>query len=186
LLRAAELAVENLAEHPTSVDQPAVETIERADFALMSYVARALAGNKASTLALFPAYRELQQHNHAERIHPADLWQVEWRWLDLPADASARPMPASSARAAFEAALLKAMREQNPLDQPAHAAALSELCAALAAGLPPEQPRSRTLWQLAAAMFQAQSLGLLRADAFVKRLGSRLLSQLRVIARGDA
>jgi len=186
LLRAAERAVENLAEHPTSVDLPAVETIERADFALMSYIARALAGNKTSTLALFPAYRELQQFNHAERIHPAELWQFEWRWLELPADASARPLPASSARAAFEAALLKAMREQNPQAQPAHAAALSELCAALAAGLPPEQPRSRTLWQLAAAVFQAQALDLLVPDAFVKRLGSRLLSQLRVIARGDA
>ncbi|WP_077034187.1 Hpt domain-containing protein [Pelomonas sp. KK5] len=185
LLRASEVAVENLAEHPASVDLQAVETIERADFALMSYIARALAGNKTSTLALFPAYRELQAFNHAERAHPADLWQKEFRWLELPADSTARPLPASAARAAFEAVLLKAMREQSPTGQAVHARTLSELCAALAAGLPPEQPRSRTLWQLAAAVYEAQSLALLPVDAFVKRLGSRLLAQLRLIAQGD-
>ena len=149
LLRAAETAVAYLAERPASVDLDAVEIIERADFALLSFIARLLAGNRTSTLALFPAYRELQTFNNADRVHPADLWQVEWRWLALPADATARAVPASTVRAPFEATLLKAMREQNPAAQTAHAAAMSELCAALAAGIPPEQPHSRTLWQLA-------------------------------------
>ena len=185
VLRAAEFAVEALGRQPGNADVHAVETIERADFALLSYIARLLAGNKASTLALFPAYRELQTLNGADRIHPADLWQVEWRWLELPRDPSTRPLPAEALRAPFEATLLKAMREQNPTAQAAHAGSLSDLCAALAAGLPPTQPHSRTLWQLAAALFQAQSLGLLTPDAYVKRMGSRLLSQLRAVAQGD-
>ncbi|MET0519225.1 MAG: Hpt domain-containing protein, partial [Burkholderiaceae bacterium] len=180
LLRAAEVAVERLALNPTSVDLAGVETIERADFALLSLMARMLAGNKSSTLALFPAYRELQAFNGVERIHPADLWQYDWQWRDLPADASAVAVPAESVRASFEAALLKVMRTPTA----ANARALSDLCAALAAGLNP--PNSRILWQLAAAVFEAQAEGLLDADAYVKRLGSRLLSQLRVLGQGDA
>ena len=180
VLRAAEVAVERLAQNPGNVELASVEIIERAHFALLSYVARLLAGNKSSTLALFPGYRDLQMLNGAERIHPADLWQFEWSWRELPRDAHARPLTQETVRTQFESALLKHMREPSK----AHAATLSDLCASLAGGL--NGPRSRTLWQLASAMFEAQSLGLLTLDAFVKRLGSRLLSQMRVVAQGDA
>ena len=180
LLRAAEQAVATLAQQPANVDVKTVEMIERADFALLAFMARLLAGNKVSPLTLFPSYRELQTFNGAERIHPADLWPQPWRWLVLPVDSSARPLAAVVVRGPFESTLLKQMREPNV----AYARALSELCAALAAGL--TEPHSKTLWQLAAALFQAQAMELLNTDAFTKRLGSRLLSQLRVVAQGDA
>ncbi len=173
LLRAAETAVQRLAQSPQSIEPAAVELIERADFALLSYVARLLAGNKASGLALFPAYRELQTWNGAERIHPADLWGQDFAWRELPRDAAARALAPEAVRSAFEAALLKQMRSPGA----EHAAQLSELCAGLAAGLTDVQ--ARCLWQLAAAQFQAQAQGLLRPDTYAKRLGSRLLSQLR-------
>ncbi|MCZ8077092.1 MAG: Hpt domain-containing protein, partial [Paucibacter sp.] len=174
VLRAAEQAVLRLAERTDLVDPFRVETIERANFALLSYIARLLAGNKASTLSLFPAYRELQTFNDAERVHPADLWQYEWRWRDVPAEPGCAALAPEQGRAPFEAALLKHMRTPSP----AFAGRLSDLCAGLAAGLIDTQ--GRTLWQLAAAQFQAQALGLLDGDAFVKRLGSRLLSQLKL------
>jgi chemosensory pili system protein ChpA (sensor histidine kinase/response regulator) len=188
VLLAAEKAVTALAEAPASIDLAHVETIERANFALLSLVARMLAGGSTasqigspiSTLSLFPAYRDLQTMNGAERIHPADLWQFEWSWRHLPKDVRAQALPAATVRPAFEAVLLKHMR--NPSAE--HARSLSELSAGLAAGL--EGPRSKTLWQLAAAMFEAQALGLLEVDALVKRLGSRLLSQMRAVAQGDA
>ncbi|MBA4340775.1 MAG: hybrid sensor histidine kinase/response regulator [Methylibium sp.] len=178
VLRAAEAAVARLARQPLSVDLQAVETIERADFALLAYIARLLAGSKTSSLALFAPYRELQQLNDAERIHPADLWSQEFAWRELPAEPAVQPLAPSAARAAFEAMLLRQMRGPRP----EYAAGLSDLCAGLAAGL--AQPQARTLWQLAAAQFQAQALGLLNQDVYLKRLGSRLLAQLR--AGGDA
>lgn len=178
LLRAAEAAVAQLARQPMSVDVQAVETIERADFALLAYIARLLAGNKTSSLALFAPYRELQALVGAERVHPADLWSYEFSWRELPAEATARALAPEQVRAAFEATLLKQMRTPRP----EYAAALGDLCAGLAAGL--ASPQARTLWRLAAAQFQAQAQGLLRQDVYVKRLGSRLLSQLR--AGGDA
>jgi chemosensory pili system protein ChpA (sensor histidine kinase/response regulator) len=178
VLRAAEAAVARLARQPLSVDLQAVETIERADFALLAYIARLLAGSKTSTLALFAPYRELQQLNDAERIHPADLWNQEFAWRELPPEPQLQPLAATAARAAFESTLLKQMRAPKP----EFAASLSDLCAGLAAGQ--AQVHARTLWQLAAAQFQAQSRGLLNQDVYVKRLGSRLLAQLR--AGGDA
>jgi len=182
LLRAAEQAVARLAQHPTRVDVATVETIERADFALMSFIARLLAGNQGSPLALFPAYRELQQLNDAERVHPADLWGgQDWRWRELPADPSAEAQGAAVLRGPFEQALLKQMREPGA----AHARMLSDLCAAIAAGCA-DQPHARTLWQLAAAVFEGEAAGLLKPDAYLKRNGSRLLAMIRKAGAGDA
>ncbi|RQO59328.1 hybrid sensor histidine kinase/response regulator [Paucibacter sp. KBW04] len=185
VLRAAEQAVSNLAQHPANIDLPKVEIIERADFALLSLISRLLAGTPASALSLFPSFRELQALNGAERIHPADLWTFDWRWRELPEDVSAQAQSPAALRGPFEATLLKQMREPSETMARAYAAKLSDLCAALAADLV-GAPRSRTLWQLAAAMFEAQAQGLLVADPFVKRLGSRLLAQLRAVDKGDA
>lgn len=179
VLRAAETAVARLAERPLEVETSTVETIERADFALLAYVARLLAGNKTSTLALYPSYRELQQLNGAERIHPADLWQYDWAWRSIPLEAGVLPRSPEAVRAPFEAALLRHMREPSS----AHAANLSGLCAGLAASLP--AGTGRTLWQLAAAVFEGQALKLIVSDAYTKRLGSRLLHELRLVGQGD-
>ncbi|MGQ3094249.1 MAG: Hpt domain-containing protein [Roseateles sp.] len=179
VLRAAEAAVARLAERPLEVELSTVETIERADFALLAYVARLLAGNKTSSLALYPSYRALQQLNGAERIHPADLWQYDWAWRSIAPETGVQPRPAEAVRAPFESALLRHMREPSS----AHAANLSGLCAGLAATLPAGS--SRTLWQLAAAVFEGQALRLIPSDGYTKRLGSKLLHELRVVEQGD-
>ncbi len=179
VLRAAEAAVARLAERPLDVDAATVDVIERADFALLAFVARLLAGNKTSALALYPSYRALQQLNGVDRIHPADLWAYDWSWRSIPLDASVLPRSPDAVRAPFEAALLRHMREPSS----SHAANLSGLCAGLAAALPPGT--GRTLWQLAAAVFEGQALKLLGSDAYTKRLGSKLLHELRVAGRGD-
>lgn len=180
VLRAAETAVERLAERPLEVEASSVDIIERADFALLTYVARLLAGSKTSPLALYPSYRDLQQLNGAERIHPADLWPMDWSWRQIPLEPGIAPRPPEAVRAPFEAALLRQMREPSS----AHAANLSGLCAGLAAALP--AGNSRTLWQLAAAVFEGQALRLLGSDTYTKRLGSKLLHELRVLGREEA
>ena len=74
LLRAAEKAVENLAEHPASVDLAAVETIERADFALLSYIARLLAGiGRALASAGSSSQRNSTGHRSAGWTRSASL-----------------------------------------------------------------------------------------------------------------
>jgi chemosensory pili system protein ChpA (sensor histidine kinase/response regulator) len=177
VLRAAEAAVNRLAEKPLNVEASAVDTIERANFALLAYVARLLAGNKTSSLSLYPGYRALQQLNGVERIHPADLWQYDWSWRSIPPEEGVPPRSAEAVRAPFEAALLRHMREPSS----AHAANLSGLCAGLAASLP--AGNTRTLWQLAAAVFEGQALKLIGSDAYTKRLGSKLLHELRRVGQ---
>ena len=61
-----------------------VDDIEHASFALLDYLARMLAGKTVSSLSLFPQYRAVQEAAGAERVHPADLWAMDWRWRELP------------------------------------------------------------------------------------------------------
>lgn len=179
VLRASEACVQRFIGKPRSLDSHAVAAIEAASFALMDYVARLLAGKSVSALAMFPQYRAIQEIVGADRIHPADLWPSEWQWLPLPTeDAMSARQPDAGTRSAIEGKLLTLMRHPTP----EAARRMSDICAGLGAGA--DEPRTATLWALAAAMFEAQSQGLLTPDVFSKRVASRLLAQLRIFERG--
>ncbi|MBN8505784.1 MAG: Hpt domain-containing protein [Burkholderiales bacterium] len=157
-----------------------VDAVERAGFALLTYMSRLVGGSSPSPLALFPAYRRLQELNQAERIHPADFsaHHFEWRTLPPPQLLDQALPTVEALRSAFENALLRQMRDTGPT----HAAHLAELCAGigLALGAEPQQ----SFWQLAAAHFEAQAQGMLASDTLVKRMASRLLAQLRAHLNG--
>ena len=188
LLRANEAALQRLSGRPVTLNIAAVETIERASFALLDYLGRLLADKPVSPLALFPQYLAVQELAGADRIHPADLWLHDWQWQEIEIDTSATPRRADDTlRSDVEAATLALMRKP---DGPA-AAALSELFASLATGAHAAGPVGAqrwlpTLWQMASAFFEAQAQGLLRLDAYSKRIASRLLAQLRMSERGGA
>lgn len=181
VLRASEAAVQRFIAKPEKITEADVDAIELASFALLDYLQRMLSGKPVSSLALFPRYQAVQALAGAERIHPADLWSHDWRWLDLGKDASASPRALDQqAHADFEKQLLPLLRGNNPKA----AAALSDLCAGLglgAASLP-----GATQWKLAAAFFESQATGLLKPDLYSKRVASRLLAQLRAFERGGA
>jgi len=181
LLRASESALQRLSQRAKKIDVRAVETLERASFALLDYVSRLLSGKSVSSLALFPSYRGVQELAGAERVHPADLWMHDWRWRDIPVPAGVTPrQPDATTRSALESQLLLLMR-QSPK---AAAARMSETFAGLAAGA--SERRLATLWELAAAFFEAQAQGLLKPDVYSKRVASRLLAQLRICEAGGA
>ena len=186
LLRANEAALQRLGGRPVTLNAAAVETIERASFALLDYLGRLLADKPVSPLALFPQYLAVQELAGADRIHPADLWLHDWQWREIEGDASATPRRADDTlRSEVETAILALMRQP---DGPA-AAALSELFASLATGARAAEPVGAqrwlpTLWQMASAFFEAQAQGLLRLDVYSKRVASRLLAQLRMSERG--
>ena len=182
VLRASEAAVVRFVAKPQKLTQQAVENLERASFALLDYIGRVLGGKAVSALALFPQYRAVQEDAGADRVHPADLWDVGWRWLELPTDASApaRKLDAHT-RGAIELEFLALMKVNEPRDA---ARRLSDSFAGL--GRDAHQGKAATSWKLAAAVFEAQAHGLLGFDVYSKRLGSRLLSQFRSMARGEA
>ena len=164
VLRSAEAVVQRYIGKPHKLTALAVEDIERSSFALLDFMGRLIAGKAVSALALFPQYRRLQELLGAERIHPADLWQVDWSWRVLPPDHKVAPIPADDdARAMFEAQLLRTMRGGEPQTT---AAGMSDLCAGLGMASAGE---AATLWKLAAAMFGAQAHGLLGFVVYSKR-----------------
>ncbi|HEY2927672.1 Hpt domain-containing protein [Piscinibacter sp.] len=181
VLRACEAAVQRFVAKPHKLTSSLVDDIERASFALLDYLARLLAGKAVSPLSLFPQYRAVQEAAGADRVHPADLWAVDWEWRELPdAGPHASPRRADAAtRLAMEQQMLALMRKPTV----AAAARMSDLCAGLGAGAKHLHPAA--LWKLAAAVFEAQAQGLLQSDVFSKRVAARLLAQLRIIERGD-
>ena len=82
VLRAMEAAVQKFVLQPESCSQDAVGKIEYACFALYEYLEGVLAGKPVSAVSLFPQYRDVQELLKVDRIHPADLWSFEWRWLE--------------------------------------------------------------------------------------------------------
>lgn len=180
VLRGCEAAVQRYVAKPHKLSTNVVDELEHASFALLDYIARMLAGKQVSPLAMFPQYRAVQEAAGSERVHPADLWVMDWRWHDLPDAAPVAPrQPDVATRTALEQQMLAMMRSPTGIA----AARMSDLCAGLGAGV---TGQTATLWKLAAAVFEAQSQGLLQADVFVKRVASRLLAQLRIVERGDA
>jgi chemosensory pili system protein ChpA (sensor histidine kinase/response regulator) len=180
LAAACEAAAERFMSQPSGCDPQAAEVIESALFALLDFIERVMAGRSVSPLAMFPQYQAVQQLAGAERVHPADLWEFEWCWLELPDDKLAAPRaPDAATRAAAESKMLSLMRGPTA----AAAARMSDIFAGLGAGA--KDPRAATLWKLAAALFQAQSQDLLAPDVFSKRVVSRLLTLLRAFESGN-
>ena len=182
VLRASETAVQRSISRPQALTPELVADIERSSFALLDYLSRVLAGKTVSPLSLFPQYRAVQEAVEAERVHPADLWAMDWRWREIETDPDVLPRSADlGVRAQMEGYLLQLMRGTQALTA---AARMSEICAGLAAGS--SHPQVRTFWNLAGAVFEAQHHGLLGFDIFTKRVASRLLAQFRILQRGDS
>ncbi|MCM2253583.1 MAG: Hpt domain-containing protein, partial [Ramlibacter sp.] len=181
MLRCMEAAVQRFVEKPELCGEPAAAKVERAGFALAEFLEGVLLGRQASAVALFPQYRDVQELAGADRIHPADLWAMEWRWNE-----PAVPMPGEAM--AYGPAVRSRM-DQNVLrvvktgDAPA-ARELARVSLALAGSQAARQPR--VFWKICAGYFEALGLGLLPLDLYVKRVASRVLLQYASLAKGDA
>ena len=182
VLRASEAAVQRSIARPQALTPELVTDIERSSFALLDFLSRVLGGKTVSPLSLFPQYRAVQEAVEAERVHPADLWSMDWRWREIESGANVVPRkPDADIRGQLESHLLQLMRGTQALTA---AARMSDLSAGLAADS--GHPQVRSFWNLAAAMFEAQHHGLLAFDVFTKRVASRLLAQFRILQRGDS
>jgi chemosensory pili system protein ChpA (sensor histidine kinase/response regulator) len=180
VLRAMEAAVQKFVQQPEQCSQEAAAKIERASFALTEYLEGVLADKPVSAVSLFPQYRDIQELVRADRIHPADLWPFEWRWLEPELAATAEPRNYDdSARAVMDQSVLQLMRGKAPQA----AQNLKELSLGFSARQADRQPR--IFWKIAAAYFEAIAHDLLGADIYVRRAASRILLQYASLAKGD-
>jgi chemosensory pili system protein ChpA (sensor histidine kinase/response regulator) len=180
VLGAMEFAVQNFITEPLHCTEAAVQKIERAGFAVTDFLNALLAGKLVSSVALFPQYREVLELVGNERVHPADLWNVAWRWVEIkPALTQTALVYDPAVRSKLDREVLKVVKSGDD-----HAARrLHALCLGLGRGA--SAPRVASFWTLAAAFFEALALALIPADAHVKRAASRVLLQYATLARGD-
>lgn len=181
VLGAIEFAVQGFIAEPQRCTDSAVLKIERAGFAVTDFLSALLAGKPVSSVALFPQYRDVLELGGNERVHPADLWSTAWRWVEI------KPALTQAAVAYDPAVRSRLDREVLQLVKSGDAEAakrLQGLCLGLGRGA--LLPRVASFWTLAAGFFEALSLGLIPADAYVKRAATRVLLQYATLARGDS
>nr|WP_315479540.1 Hpt domain-containing protein [uncultured Rhodoferax sp.] len=180
ILRAMESLAQKFVQRPELCSDDAANCMERASFALTEYLDGVLKGKSASSVALFPQYRALQELAGADRIHPADLWPPEWRWLPVPVPASAQQLAYSpEVRREMDHGVLRLVKYADMKS----ARRLQDISLGLAAGR--TDLESRTFWMACAAYFEGTALGLFAGDIYSKRAASRILQQYVSLAKGD-
>jgi chemosensory pili system protein ChpA (sensor histidine kinase/response regulator) len=180
MLRSMEAAVQKFVEKPEMCTEQAAANVERAGFALTEYLECVLLGKPASSVALFPQYREVQELAGADRVHPADLWSLEWRWADPQTPPATKALVYDPAvRSRLDQAVLKLVKSGDP----DAASQLAEMSLSLASTQSAKQPK--IFWKICAGYFEAMGLGLLPLDIYVKRAGSRILLQYASLAKGE-
>ena len=113
MLRAMEAAVQQFVQRPERCNEASAALLERASFALLEYLDVIMGGVQESAVGLFPQYRDAQVLAGAERIHPADLWPVEWRWIrpDVDLDGAVSLAGDGSDRGRMDQAVLRLMQK---------------------------------------------------------------------------
>ena len=180
MLRAMEAAVQKFIERPELCNDASAAKVERAGFALADYLEVLLLGKPASAVALFPQYKDAQDLAGADRIHPADLWSLEWSWQE-PAGPAPREVLdyAPAVRSRIDTAVLRLMKSGDS----AAAQDVAQVSLGLAASQTARPPR--VFWQVCAGFFEAMALQLLPIDVYVKRAATRVLLQYASLAKGD-
>ena len=178
VLRGMEAAVQRFVQRPLTCTDEAAAKVERASFALIEFLEAVLNGKSVHPVGLFPQYRDVQEIAGAERVHPADLWPLDPRGVDLPAPSGANPLqPSAALRSMFDRLILLVVKTQSS----ASAQQLARLCTGLAAGA--SHPRVITFWRVAAAHFEAIGHQLVPADLYAKRATSRVLLQFNALSQ---
>ncbi len=181
VLRAMEALAQKFVQRPELCSDDAAAKVERASFALTEYLEGVLKGKNASSVALFPQYRAVMDLVGSERVHPADLWAPEWRWLPLSAPAGAVATDyAPAIRAKMDQAVLKIVKSGTA----SAGRQMVGLCSGLAASQLSQEPK--TFWTIAAAFFEALALELIPSDVYSKRTASRILQQYATLAKGSS
>jgi chemosensory pili system protein ChpA (sensor histidine kinase/response regulator) len=180
MVRAMEGAAQRFVSHPEQCTESAAQTLERAGFALIEYLDAQLGERPRPALGLFPQFKQVQEMAGADRIHPADLSTVPWRWIDPVVPAAAHPLAYSpEVRGRLDQRVLKLMKH----DDLNAASELSMISLGLAQHESARQPA--IFWKLSAGFFEALGQALIPVDLYAKRAASRVLLQFASLARGD-
>ncbi len=180
MVRAMETLAQKFVQKPEQCSDDAASCMERGSFALTEYLEGVLKGKTASSVALFPQYKALQELAGAERIHPADLWPPAWHWVSLDFPDGVQPVTISpDLRRSMDHAVLRLVKYGDVRA----AAELKQYSLGLAAAYPGLE--SRTFWTVSAAYFEGMEHQLFEGDVYTKRAASRILQQYVSLSKGQ-
>lgn len=184
----AETALDRFKSGAVKCSADHVDAVTQLYLALVEYLEELLGGAPSQPARLYPYYRAVQDIVGAERIHPADLF-----FPDLARTVEPAPVAAQSGtdaepdyvacRQRFERALLPYLKSTDAAQQRAHAAALTEAVAAVAAGQRQDKPR--TFWLALQAFAELVAGGDIAASVPVKQLFGLINLQLRRLSQGN-
>jgi chemosensory pili system protein ChpA (sensor histidine kinase/response regulator) len=178
ILRSMEALAQRFVQRPELCSDEAANKVERASFALTEYLEGVLKGKSASSVALFPQYRDVLELVGNDRVHPADLWPLELRWIDVVLPQAAQALAYdSSVRTRLDRAVLEIVKSGD--------VAAAQLMCGLGFAAAQTELEARVFWKISAAYFEAVSLGLCPTDVYGKLAASRILLQFRTLARGE-
>jgi len=181
MLRSMEALTQKFVQRPEFCSDAAALAVEHASFALTDYLEGLLKGKPSSSVALFPQYRDVLELLGEDRIHPADLWVHDWRWLEVPVPTSTTPFGYDLVmRSRVDGYVLKVVKTANK----SCARAMSDMSLGFAAAQSMLHPR--VFWAVSAGYFEALALGLCPANVYSKLAASHVLSQYRSLASGDS
>ncbi len=180
VMRVMEALAQKFVQRPELCSDDAANKMERASFALVEYLEGVLKGKNASPVALFSQYRDVTDLVGGERVHPADLWPIDFTWIDPAIAVNAVPLAYDPAvRAQLDQSVLKLVKTGDAKS----AKTLRDLSLGLASAQPTLE--ARVFWKICAAFFEANALGLCITDVYAKRAASRVLMQYATLAKGD-
>ena len=167
LLRSMEAVVQKYVQHPELCNEAAAVAMDRNGIALTEFLEGVLKGKSASPVALFPQYRAVQELAGAERIHPADLWPVSWRWEPVALAGKVAPLPyAPEVRGHLDRTVLNVVKTADKKS------ALLTGRVALGLAMAQKSLKPATFWAIAAAYFEALGHGSVPVDIYTRRTAS--------------
>ena len=180
VMRAMEALAQKFVQRPELCSDDAATKVERAAFALAEYLEGVLKGKTASPVALFAQYRDVLELVGGDRVHPADLWPIDWSWIEADVAIKGAPLTyGAQVRAQLDQSVLNLVKTGSTVA----ASNLAELSLRLAAGQ--ESLEARVFWKICAAFFEATALGLCPSDVYSKRAATRVLMQYATLAKLD-
>lgn len=179
MVSAMEKAVQSFIGQPELCTPEAVTVLNHAGNAVIDYVLSVSSGQADYSVGLFPLYKSVSTLSDTKRVHPADLWHYNWRWLELKEDIPLTQKDTLTGDNIFFESVLSIFQSQGksgvePLSVHTHRLWLDG-----------SSLETRVFWQLATGFLQilAQQ-DILILDVYIKRLLSRMAVQYDLQRQG--
>jgi len=172
-LEALESHIQSIVASPESSSEAAISSYEKAAQALTEYTNDVSLGRQTSALALFTQYRQILEHASGSRIHPADLWLMDWKWHPISVPTKALVNARNTLK---QASADSRLSESLNVEEHSGSESLASRCIELAAQS--NDSRESTFWMIGSAFFEAIARALVSSDTYVSITSAQIRAQI--------